>query len=124
MESSAVAGGNDTFFIGSSDARKLSKFDAVTGKEIWSHSTTGWSWGTPTAVNGRVYLGSTGSADYPQPLAGGFVALDVDSGTRLWGYTPAATGGYVSGGVHSAPAVAKGMVFVGDLDGHLRVFEQ
>lgn len=125
VESSAVPGEQrGTFFIGSSDAFKLSKFDAASGKELWSFRTTGWTWGTPTVANGTVYIGSTGADVYWQTVKRGFFAVDTITGQLRWSYQPAEAEGYVHGGVHAAPAVKDGQVFVGDLDGHLYVFEE
>lgn len=125
VESSAVAGeAPGAFFIGTSDALKLSKFDAVTGKEMWAFRTTGWTWGTPTVANGTVYIGSTGADVYWQPITRGFFAVDAHTGELSWRYEPAKIKGYVNGGVHAAPAVVAGKVFVADLDGTLYVFEE
>lgn len=124
VESSAVAGDGKTFFIGSSDGRKLSKFSSATGAEIWSFATTGWTWGTPVVANGRVYVGSTGTTQAWQPLKGGFFAIDARTGKELWRYEDFPTTGYVDGGVNSAPAVAFGRVLVGAVDGNLYVFEE
>lgn len=126
VESSAIPGDEEgTFFIGSSDAKKLSKFDSNTGTEIWSAAITGWGWGTPALSDDTVYIGYTGADLYWQPIMRGFQAVDAESGEVLWSYEPAhVEEGYMHGGVHSRPAVKFGMVFVGDLDGTLYVFEE
>lgn len=125
IESTAVPGRErNRFFIGSSDAFKLSKFDLTNGKEIWAFDTKGWTWGTPVVSRGTVYIGATGADNNWQPTMRGFYAVDADTGTLRWSYKPAHISGYVHGGVHSAPAVSHGQVFVGDLDGTLYVFEE
>ena len=125
VESNAVPGDeHNTLFIGSSDAFKLSKFDVTTGKEIWSFATKGWTWGTPTLSNGTVYIGSTGVDQSWHETVRGFYAVDAATGVQRWGYEPAHVDGYVHGGVHSAPAVSHGQVFVGDVDGTVYVFEE
>jgi outer membrane protein assembly factor BamB len=125
VESSAIAGDEEgTFFIGSSDALKLSKFDAETGKEIWHFPTSGWTWGTPLLAGDTVYVGSTGADEYWQPVKRGFFAVDAKTGALRWSYQPAKAEGYVHGGVHATPAVKDGQVFVGDVDGTLYVFEE
>ncbi|WNO08263.1 PQQ-binding-like beta-propeller repeat protein [Teredinibacter sp. KSP-S5-2] len=126
VESSAIPGDEEnTFFIASSDAKKVSKFDSTTGVEIWNTPMPGWSWGTPRLADDVLYIGSTATDDYWQPISRGFKAIDAETGDVLWQYQPAhVEQGFVNGGVHARPAVKFGKVFVGDVDGHLYVFEE
>ncbi len=124
VESSGIAGDEGTFFLGSSDARKVSKFNTATGEEAWSFPIDGWGWATPTLANGILYIGTTGADEYWQQIKRSFYAVDVQTGQLRWSYEPKPVTGYVHGGVHSSPAVKGARVYVGDLDGHLYVFEE
>jgi outer membrane protein assembly factor BamB len=124
VESSAVKGENDdVFYIGSSDNKQLMKFDANTGKPLWSFNTKGWAWGTPTYNNGRVYLGATGTERNWTTVTRGFFAVDAVTGKEHWSYQPKPIEGYIHGGVFGSVAVNDGEVFVPDLDGHVYVFK-
>lgn len=126
VESSAIAGeSDDVFYIASSDAKRLSKFDLNSGTEIWGFSTGGWSWGTPVLKDGVVYIGATGADDYWTPVKRGFHAVDAQTGELRWQYEPAKNiDSYVHGGVYGSVAVKYGKVFVPDVDGYMHVFEE
>ncbi|WDE07603.1 PQQ-binding-like beta-propeller repeat protein [Thalassomonas viridans] len=126
VESTATAATeHGSFFIASSDALQLYKFDSETGNVQWTAPLPGWSWGKPAVTEDTVYIGSAATDDYWQPINRGFKAIDSSSGALKWSYEPAhLDNGYISGGVHSSPAVKYGQVFVGDLDGKLHVFEE
>lgn len=127
FDSTAIAGDDEgTLFIGSSDEKALYKMDSETGETLWKAPTTGWAWGTPTLEDDTVYIGSTGTDVYGD-LKPGFQAVDAETGELEWSYQPAIIddlGQYVNGGVNARVAVKHGQVFVGDLDGHLYVFEE
>lgn len=124
VESSATKGeNNDVFYIGSSDNKQLMKFDANTGKPLWTFNTKGWAWGTPTYNNGRVYLGSTGTEKNWTTVKRGFFAVDAVTGKEHWSYQPKSIEGYIHGGVFGSVAVNEGEVLVPDLDGHVYVFK-
>ena len=77
-------------------------------------------------VNGVVYIGSVDQSGYPTTTVGRIDAFDANGNTNCSG-TPkmcdplwtASTGG----GIHSAPAVANGVVYVGSDDGKLYAFD-
>ncbi|TFH93385.1 outer membrane protein assembly factor BamB family protein [Vibrio ouci] len=124
VESSATKGENDhVFYIGSSDNKQLMKFDANTGKPLWTFNTQGWSWGTPTYNNGRVYLGATGAEKNWTTVKRGFFAVDAVTGKEHWSYQPRPINDYVHGGVFGSVAVNNDEVFVPDLDGHVYIFK-
>ena len=41
---------------------ELFAFDVVSGREVWSFETGGWSWGAPTVTEDAMYLGSIGAS--------------------------------------------------------------
>jgi outer membrane protein assembly factor BamB len=73
------------------------------GGVYWTYQTGSAIWGTPTAGDGRVYVGSDDNNLY---------ALDAASGELLWKFT---TGDKV----RSTPAVSKGIVYFCSDDGSL-----
>lgn len=128
FESTAIEGDEEgTLFIGSSDDKSLYKFDSNTGEVIWKAELSGWAWATPTLADDTVYIGSTGMEDYWTPVHRGFSAIDAETGEIKWSYEPAkieADSQDIHGGVNARVAVKNDMVFVGDLDGTLYVFEE
>lgn len=126
VDSAAVAGETeDVFYIGSSDAKRLSKFNVETGKEIWQFTTGGWSWGTPVLKDGVVYVGAAGADDYWTEVKRGFFAVDAMTGKLRWQYQPQKVeGGYVHGGVHGSVAIDDGKVYIPNINGSLDVLTE
>ncbi|TMN92887.1 hypothetical protein CWB73_05310 [Pseudoalteromonas phenolica] len=125
VESSAVVDNSaGTFYIGSSDAKKLYKIDAQTGAIIWQTSLSGWAWGKPVMSEHYVFIGATGH-DHTGwfKTQRGFYALDKTTGKIAWQYQPSKITGFVHGGVYAEPAIANNKVVVPDLDGHIHIFE-
>ena len=91
IESPSIADG--LAYVGASDGH-LYAFDAVTGNPVWT-ADTGGSNATPAVANGVVYEGGLDDQLY---------AFDAGTGTLLW----------IGTGGGSSPAVANGMVYVGD----------
>jgi len=110
------------FFIGSSDSKKLLKFNAETGKEIWSSATPGWTWARPYLHGDEVYIGTTGARGYWNNVEPGFMGVSSDKGLLIRQYQPNLISGYVSGGVFGSPAVYNNHIYVPDLDGSLYEF--
>ena len=52
-------------------------------------------------------------------LRAGFFAVDRETGTAVWEFTPGPIEGYLTGGVFSTPVVADGVVYVAGTDGRL-----
>ena len=121
VESSPVVDDGDVF-IGSSDALKLSVFDADTGDVKWEFKTGGWSWGKPAVENGVVYIGSLRAYPYyvdGVDLVNGLFAVDQQTGTLKWSVKTGTIDGYITGGVFSTPVISEGVVYVAGIDGRL-----
>lgn len=122
VESSAVHA-DGTVYIGSSDALALQALNPADGAELWRYKTGGWSWSTPVVSGDTVYIGAVSA--YPYYFEGvtlerGLHAVDRNTGTSKWRFeTDELTGGYLTGGVYSSPAVTDRAIYVGALDGHL-----
>ena len=68
-----------------------------TNNVLWTYTTGGFVWSSPTVVDSRVYIGSDDHNVY---------CLNALTGAKIWNYT---TGNYV----WSSPAVVNGNVYVG-----------
>ena len=79
--------------------------DPSTGNFLWQHGTTGPVFGALAYTNGLVI-------DAGGPL---LEVLDASTGARLFSYA-------LSNIVYSAPSVANGQVFVGDVNGNVYAF--
>ncbi len=125
---SSPAVANGVVYIGSADG-KLYAFDAAGGSTtcsgspktctpLWTGATGGAIQGSPTVVNGVVYVGSNDYKLYAFDAAGGSGRCSgtPKTCTPLW---TAATGGVVT----PSPAVAGGVVYVGSDDGTLYAFD-
>jgi len=123
VESSArMRDGN--LYIGSSDYQQLFAIDANTGKRVWNVNLDGSVWSTP-AVNSRgVYVGVVGVVDYFIKHRGGFFALDRATGKIAWRFPMGVVPGAVDYGVASSPALDRGLVFFGGLDGSFYAFKE
>jgi outer membrane protein assembly factor BamB len=123
VESTAIQGQEKgVFYIGTSDSKKLMKFDLKTGKEIWSAPTLGWTWPLPFIHEKTVYIGSMGAKGYWNDVNPGFIGVDTETGELKYQYTPQLLPGYVTGGVFGSPAVYNNKLYVPDLDGKIREF--
>ena len=114
-------------YIGSSDALKLSAFDATTGHVKWEFKTGGWSWSKPSVANGVVYIGSLSAYPYyfeGIDLQAGLYAVDQQSGNENWRMTTEAVEGYVTGGVFASAVIVSGVVYVAGIDGILYAFQE
>jgi outer membrane protein assembly factor BamB len=113
--------------LAAEDPTCVVRTDAETGQTIWNFRTGGWSWSTPLAGDGTVYIGGLSASPYyfeGVTLRAGFFAVDLESGDSLWEFTPQPIEGYITGGVFSTPARADGVIYVGALDGRLYAFEE
>jgi len=120
--------GESLVFFGATD-QNVYAVTAETGQQVWSYRTQDRVKGDPTYWNGMVFIGS-----YDRHL----YALDARSGRPRWTFPPfpppEAPGGrkgalapplaaeqpaITAEFSYSKPLVANGMVYVGNLDGHL-----
>lgn len=104
---------DNVLYVGSSDATRLYAINTENGEKIWEFPTQGYAWCSPAMVDGVVYIGSI-------HLTGGlFYAVDAATGTEIWSMDPGKALVYNYSGVVSSPAVSKGLVYFGSLDGKL-----
>lgn len=126
VESAPVFDGG-VLYIGSSDALSLYALDADSGSTIWEFRTGGWSWSDPVLADDVVYIGGLSASPYyfeGVELRPGFFAVDQETGTGLWEFTPERIEGYLTGGVFSTPAIVGGVVYVAGIDGRLYALKQ
>jgi PKD repeat protein len=73
------------------------------GRLLWTYTTDGGVYSSPTVTNGIVYFGSNDNKLY---------ALDAETGTYQWSYS-------TNHPVQSSPAVVNDVVYVGSSDNHV-----
>ena len=95
-------------FVASDDANVYA-LDAETGELLWSYTTGGGIPGHPAVDNGMVFVQSSDGYVY---------ALNKDTGELVWTYAHKGIYWYES------PAVADGMVFIGELNGVTAIDEE
>src|SRR5262249_34194798 len=79
VESPATIWG-DAVYIGSSDAAKLSAFDARTGRRLWEIDAGGAALAQPAVTDSRVYIGTMGTVHYLVPHQAAILAAERQSG--------------------------------------------
>ena len=94
-------------YIGSED-NNIYCLDALTGKQIWNFTTIGWVDSSPAVGNGHVFVGCSVVDGNQDDLPSSVYCLDASTGEKIWNYTT------VGGVSYSSPAIAGGLVFVGD----------
>src|SRR6185295_8927293 len=104
-------------YIGSSDAQQLFAIEAATGKRAWNINLDGSVWSSPAVTDQHVFVGVVGVVPYFIPHHGGFFAVDRATGKLIWRFPMNEIPGSMDSGVASSPAVDKGLVFFGGLDG-------
>jgi outer membrane protein assembly factor BamB len=115
----AVAGG--TLFVGASDYRRVTAFDAATGRVRWAADVGGMTWGTP-ALGTRTVYAATASQRYAGTVIrhdGGIVALDRRNGAVRWRYAAPEAAENALGGFGGSLALADGRLFAAGFDGTL-----
>lgn len=95
-------------YFGSVDG-KLYAIDAASGDVLWTQLTDGKIRSTPTVVGGVLYVGT----DDATASKGHLIAVDPDSGKRLWTFSQAGAE------LRSSPVVVDGSVYVASLDSNL-----
>ncbi len=122
VESDPVAGAGSTFYIGSSDLRRVSAIDAADQKVLWRTDVYGWAWPRPAVTDTTVFASAIGVQPYEIRHFGGLHALDRRTGALRWRWpAPPAPGSYISG-LAAAPVVVGKMLYVGGLNGTLYAF--
>ncbi|MEM2292238.1 MAG: PQQ-binding-like beta-propeller repeat protein [Nitrososphaerota archaeon] len=88
-------------YFGSFD-QNVYALNATTGEKIWNYTTGGFlAASSPTVANGIVYIGGG--------YGNSIIALNATTGDLVWIYM-------TQDNVHSSPAVADGIVYVGSYD--------
>jgi eukaryotic-like serine/threonine-protein kinase len=108
----SIAGGSAY----SANGARVSRYALATGRPIWSHALAGgFSASSTTAVAGGLVVYHAES-DAQERLT----ARSAQTGAVVWSATyPHAN---IFGSQTSSPAIARGVVYAGFLDGHLRAF--
>ena len=106
-----------TVYVGGGDGY-LYALNAATGEIVWSHlvlqigttENSGYLWGSPTILNGTIYLGMSSQCDHPL-VRGGLKAFDMHSGAlrRTYWTTPSGT---VGASVWTSAAADKGSLWL------------
>jgi outer membrane protein assembly factor BamB len=109
-------------YVGTSDAVHVFAFDAATGARVWASPVPGWTWGGVAVGADTVYAPITGGG-YSAPRAGGFVAIDRETGALLWLRESADPEGDGVFGFGARPAVLENRVFAADLNGQVYAFD-
>lgn len=82
--------------------RNVTALDATTGGFLWNYTTLGWlAASSPAVADGVVYIGGG--------YGNSVLALNASTGDKIWDIT-------TQGWVHSSPAVANGIVYIGSYD--------
>ena len=82
IESEPSFDGN-TLYIGSSDLRKVSAIDIISGRVLWRTDVGGWSWGTPLALGDHLLVGMAAGHPYFLEHGAGLGVLDRRDGRLL-----------------------------------------
>jgi outer membrane protein assembly factor BamB len=111
----------DTAYIGSSDLHELRAVRVADGKLRWATKLSGWPWSSPAVAHGVVYQGSLDRPGIDDDV-NSFHAVDAATGKVLWSIRTGASLRYApegdaTSGVVSSPAVGRGVVVFGALDG-------
>lgn len=109
-------------YLGSSDAQRLSAFDAGDGTVRWQFDTGGSAWAQPAVGDHAVFLGCVGVAEYFVDHRAAFFAVDKRHGKGLWKYSLERPGDARMWGFAASPAIGNGRVFAATLDGALYAF--
>jgi len=113
-------------YIGSSDAAKLSAFDARSGRRLWELDAGGCPWGEPAVTSSRVFIGTVGTQNYLIAHRATVLAVDRKTGLAAWRYPIAAPASpaVAEYGIAASPVLGEGLVFFAGLDGRVLAFGQ
>lgn len=93
---------SDKLAIAGSRDKYVYALDRNTGKPVWQFQADGWVDSSPVIVGKRVYFGASGNT---------FYVLDLDTGKEVQSLK--------LGRITASPAVARGCVVIGNVDGML-----
>ncbi len=103
----------DTVFVASWDGN-LYAFDPDSGSVEWQSSIDGYPWGSQTAADGKVFMGTAGFG--PDGLMGIVYAFDAGSGDEVWSMT-------IDNFIFAHPTPYNDKLIVGEFTGmHLAAF--
>ena len=103
----------DTVFVASWD-ENLYAFDPDTGSVKWQSSISGFPWGSQTAADGKVFLGTANNGD--SGPVGIVYAFDAGSGDEVWTMT-------IDNYIFAHPTPYNNKLIVGEFTGmHLAAF--
>jgi outer membrane protein assembly factor BamB len=124
VESTAVPApeNNGVAYIGSSDLRRVTAFDANTGRILWRTDVFGSSWGRPLVTEKTIYVALCAEEPYAIRHQGGLAALDRASGKLMWRLATPNPAGTYSWGFTGSPARAGNSLLIGGLNGTLYAF--
>jgi outer membrane protein assembly factor BamB len=120
VESTAVPYG-DSFYIGASDLRRVTRYDPKDGRVIWRTDVYGWNWGRPLVTEKTVYIGAAGGSPYMIRHAGSLTALDRESGKILWRWAYPADNAH-QWGFPAGPVLDGSTLVIAAIDGTLYGF--
>ncbi len=124
VESSAVAApeNDGTAYIGSSDLRRVTCFDAADGHIRWRTDVFGSAWGRPLVTDRFVYAALAAEEPYMIRHQGGLAALDRATGRLIWRLAAPNPPGIYNWGFPGSPVRAGDLLLIGGINGTLYAF--
>lgn len=120
-ESSLIQSG-EFAYVGASDLRRITAFEAKTGRVLWREDIFGIAWGNPAVTEKIVYAAAGGYEPYQMRHVGGLSSLDRATGRTIWRWpAPRAPHQYESG-FAAGPTLAGDTLVIGSMDGTLYAF--
>lgn len=113
---------NGIAYLGSSDFRRVSAFDPLTGKALWNTDVGGLTWGTPVVAAGTVYAGTHAQSPAFLHHEGGIVALDRRTGAVKWRVPLTGPPGADRAGCVGSLALAGDLLIAASFDGTLAAY--
>lgn len=120
-ESSLVPFG-DRAYAGSSDLRRITAFEAATGRVLWRTDIFGIAWGAPAVTEKILYASAGGYEPYQVRHFGGLLALDRETGRILWRWAAPRAAHQYETGFAAGPVLAGDTLVIGSMDGTLYGF--
>lgn len=115
-----VAG--EHFYLGSSDLRRVGRYDPANGRIVWRTDVFGWAWGRPLVTEKYVFVGTAGVKPYDIRHVAALTALDRTTGKMLWRRPMPEPAGEFVWGFAGSPALSGDTLVIGGLDGTLYGF--